>query len=93
MTGACLGDYTIVVSYRVRLAVLSVVIAAILYVLISPLPELAATSALDLPVFALILLVLFLTEPSPVSRLAWGMGAVTFLERDTLLARECVRLC
>ena len=81
------------VSYRVKLTLLSVVIAAILYVLISPLPELAATSALNVPVFVLTLLVFLLVAPSAASRLAWRTRTVTFLERDTLLAQECVRLC
>ena len=93
MTGLASPVTLFVVSYRAKLALLSVVIAAILYVLISPLPELAATSASGLPVFTLILLVLLLAVPPSLSRLAGCSRAVTFLERDTLLAQECVRLC
>ena len=82
------------VSYRAKLTLLTVVMAAILYVLISPLPELAATSALHLPVFALtVLVVLFLACPSEASRFSSYARVVGFVERDTLLARECVRLC
>ena len=50
------AHYTTSVCSRAKLILLCVVIAAILYVLISPLPELAATT-LKLPIFSLILVV------------------------------------
>ncbi len=50
MTEIVTGIKLVAVSGRLKLALLAVVIAAILYVLISPLPELAATSTLNFPV-------------------------------------------
>jgi hypothetical protein len=46
------------VSGRLKFLLLVVVVAAILYVLISPLPELAATSTLNFPVVPLIIVLL-----------------------------------
>lgn len=81
-------------SYRTKLTVLAVVIAAILYVRISPLPELAAHSALKSPVVTFMtLVVLFFALVLEPPRSAWRMPTIALCERDTLLARTCVRLC
>jgi hypothetical protein len=73
---------------------LGVVVVAILYVLISPLPELDATSALNFPVFPLMLLSILIPGfclPTPV--LAWCGRGASLSERDTLQAKTCVMLC
>ena len=46
------------VNGRLKFLLLMVVVAAILYVLISPLPELAATNILNFPVLPLIIVLL-----------------------------------
>jgi len=82
------------VHSQAKLILLCVVIAAILYVLISPLPELAATSTLKLPIFSLILVVLLLIGfglEIPLFR--WRQRVVCFSECHLLLAFTCVRLC
>ena len=79
-------------SNRAKQAILGGVIAAILYVLISPLPELHATHLLNLPPAALIFVVLLLMSPVPPP-LTWHLRVVFLGERDTLLAQTCVRLC
>jgi len=81
------------VSDRAKLILLLVVIGAILYVLISPLPELAATSTLKFPVVLVILIVFLLSASicscAPVSQL----GITTVSERDILWSRNPVFLC
>ena len=79
-------------NYRAKVVLLGVVLAAILYVLISPLPELAATSSLQFPVFAAVL-VLLLLGPVASPRLACLLRTPFLYERHGLLARSCVRLC
>jgi len=82
------------VSTRAKRAVLGGVIAAILYVLISPLPELDATHLLNFPAPALMLLVvLLLTVPDPPPLPSWLRQAGFVAQGDTLLAQTCVRLC
>jgi len=82
------------VRNRGKLILLGAVIGAILYVLISPLPELAATSTLKLPSFGLILLIVLLTGPPPEIPLSpWYEQIVCFCERHSMLAFTCVRLC
>lgn len=78
---------------RTKLAVLGVVIAAILYVLISPLPELDATHLLNFPVMSLVLLVVLLLMPPEPSRLPWLRRPAYVGEREVLLAETCVLLC
>jgi hypothetical protein len=86
--------YTTGVSTRAKRAVLGGVIAAILYVLISPLPELDATHLLNFPAPALMLLVvLLLTVPDPPPLPSWLRQAGFVAQGDTLLAQTCVRLC
>ena len=81
-------------SYRTKLTVLAVVIAAILYVRVSPLPELAAHSSLKSPVMAFMtLVILFFDSLLEFPRSIWRTPAMIVGERDTLLARQCVRLC
>jgi hypothetical protein len=83
----------IAVSRRAKLMLLGVVLAAILYVLISPLPELAATSTLKFPVFPLILIVFILLSPTNSFGLTGLFGDASRPECNILLARTCVRLC
>jgi hypothetical protein len=88
------SHYTTSVRNRGKLILLGVVIGAILYVLISPLPELAATSTLKLPGFGLILLIVLLIGPPPEIHLSpWYEQIVCFCERHSMLAFTCVRLC
>ena len=77
-----------------RAILLGVVIVAIVYVLISPLPELDATSTLTYPVFPLILLSIvmpgfFLHIPAS----AWCPRFASLSEGDILQAKTCVMLC
>ena len=81
-------------SARAKLLILSGVIAAILYVLISPLPELDATHLLSFPPQVLILLVLLLFPlPSDPRLPAWLRRDAFVADGDTLIAQTCVRLC
>lgn len=87
ITLSCVGS-------RTKQALLGIVIAAILYVLISPLPELAATNLLHFPAVPLMfLVVLLLMIPDPPALPPWLRRVVFFGERDILLAQTCVRLC
>jgi hypothetical protein len=73
---------------------LGVVIAAILYVLISPLPELDATSRLNFPLFPLMLLSILMPGFClPIPELAWWGRIASLSERDILQAKTCVMLC
>ena len=73
---------------------LGVVIVAILYVLISPLPELDATSRLNFPVFPLMLLSILIPGSClPMAGLAWCGWGTSLSERDILQAKTCVMLC
>jgi hypothetical protein len=82
------------VSSRTKLTVLAVVIAAILYVRISPLPELAAHSAIKSPVIMFMtLVILFFGSVLEFPGSIWRVLTIVSAERDTLLARTCVRLC
>ena len=86
------GIYTTCVSSRAKQALLGGVIVAILYVLISPLPELDASHLLHFPAVSLIFVVLLLISPlaPPLPRhLRFTFPG----ERDTFLAQTCVRLC
>ena len=79
---------------QAKLILLCVVIAAILYVLISPLPELAATSTLKLPIVGLIFVVVLLIGfrlEIPLS--PWYEQVVCCSGHNSLLAFTCVRLC
>lgn len=79
---------------QAKLILLCVVIAAILYVLISPLPELAATSTLKFPIFGLVLVVVLLIGfqlEIPLS--SWYEQIAGGSEYDFRLAFICVRLC
>lgn len=81
-------------SNRTKLTVLAVVIAAILYVRISPLPELAAHSAIKSPVMIFMtLVILFFGSVLELPRSIWRVPVIVMGERDTLLALTCVRLC
>ena len=81
------------VSHRAKLVVLGVVLGAILYVLISPLPELAATNTLKFPVFPLILILLILLSPTDSPRLVTHSGEADWSDCHILLGRTCVMLC
>jgi hypothetical protein len=73
---------------------LGVVIAAILYVLISPLPELDATSRLNFPALPFMLLSILIPGfclPIPV--LAWCGRIASLSDCDILQAKTCVMLC
>ena len=79
-------------SGHLKFLLLLVVVAAILYVLISPLPELAATSTLNFPVFPLVIVVLLLQD---LVRSLFRSGAPTadISLDDDLPSRNCVLLC
>jgi hypothetical protein len=79
------------VSGRLKLALLIVVIAAILYVLVSPLPELAATSTLNFPVAPLII-VLLVPNLLETARTPAVQMADVWLDED-LPSRNCALLC
>jgi len=81
------------VSSRAKQAVLGGVIAAVLYVLISPLPELDATHLLHFPAAGLIFFVVLLLISLPTPPLPWYRHLALSGERDTFLAQTCVRLC
>jgi len=81
------------VSYRAKLVLLGVVLVAILYVFISPMPELAATSTLKFPVFPLIFIVLILLSPTGSPRPAGFLSDASWFDGNILLVRTCVRLC
>ncbi|HKR83707.1 MAG TPA: hypothetical protein VJS37_05995 [Terriglobales bacterium] len=80
------------VSSRLKFLLLMVVVAAILYVLISPLPELAATSTLNFPVLPLIIILIvpnlvdLARTPPPVQITG------VWLDED-LPSRNCALLC
>ena len=81
-------------SNRTKLTVLAVVIVAILYVRISPLPALAAHSAIKSPVILFMtLVILFFGSVLEFPCSIWRVPTIVFVDRDTLLARTCVRLC
>jgi len=81
------------VSRLTKLILLWVVIGAILYVLISPLPELAATSTLKLPVLSVIFIVLLLSASLSNCCLVSQLGIAWVSERDILWSRNPVFLC
>ena len=79
------------VSGRLKFLLLVVVVAAILYVLISPLPELAATSTLNFPVVPLIIVLL-------VQNLVISLQVSTVQSTDVSLDEDlpswnCALLC
>jgi hypothetical protein len=79
------------VSGRVKWILLLVVLGAILYVLISPLPELAATSTLNFPVLPVIIVVLLQQVLSAL--LAPGLPITDGSPDKDLPSRNCVLLC
>ena len=92
--GLARRHYTIRVSARAKLLILTGVIAAILYVLISPLPELDATHLLHFPPQALTLLALLLFPLPSAQRLPGWLRRDAFVaDGDCLIAQTCVRLC
>ena len=95
MTGLDCGIKLLVVSYRAKLILLGFILAAILYVLISPLPELAATSTLKLHLFPLplILVVLILLSPCCGIRPARLSDDAPWSDCQFFLGRNCVMLC
>jgi hypothetical protein len=73
---------------------LGMVIVAILYVLISPLPELDATSTLNFPILPLMLLSILMPGFClPTAVLAWCGRVASVSERDILQGKTCVMLC
>jgi hypothetical protein len=82
------------VSSRAKLILLGLLIAAILYVLISPLPELAATSSLNVHLFSLVILIIILiTPPGAEARHELLRNLSFWREFSDFLDRSCVRLC
>jgi hypothetical protein len=78
------------VSGRLKFLLLLVVVAAILFVLISPLPEPAATSTLNFPVLPLII-VLIVPNLIDVARTP-AVHTDVWLDED-LPSRNCALLC
>jgi len=83
----------LLVSYRAKLVLLIVVLGAILYVLISPLRELAATSNLKFAVLPLLFIVLILSSHAAGVQLLRIWRNLGFTNSQILLARSCVMLC
>jgi hypothetical protein len=81
------------VGGRTKIILLGAVIAAILYVLISPLPELAATSTLKFPLLPLVLIVLLLGAQLPSSGFVRWARITAVSERDILWSRNRILLC
>jgi hypothetical protein len=79
------------VSRRLKFLLLIVVVAAILYVLISPLPELAATSTLNFPVLPLV--IVLLVPSLAVCVRSSAPQATDVLLDDDLPSRNCALLC
>jgi hypothetical protein len=69
------------------------IIVAILYVLISPLPELAATSTLRFPVLPLLLIVLLTGALVAPERRVFWLRITPVSERDILWSKNPVLLC
>lgn len=80
------------VSGRLKFLLLMVVVAAILYVLISPLPELAATSTLNFPVLPLII-ILIVPNLVDLTRTASPVQITDVLLDEDLPSRNCALLC
>lgn len=79
------------VNGRLKFLLLMVVVAAILYVLISPLPELAATNILNFPVLPLI--IVLLVQNLVISVWASAVQIMDVSLDDDLASRNCVLLC
>ncbi len=79
------------VSRRLKFILLMVVVAAMLYVLISPLPELAATSTLNFPVLPLAI-ILLVQNLAVCVRGSAPQGTDVSLD-DDLPSRNCALLC
>lgn len=79
------------VNGRLKFLLLMVVVAAILYVLISPLPELAATNILNFPVLPLI--IVLLVQNLVISVWASAVQIMDVSLDDDLPSRNCVLLC
>lgn len=80
------------VSGRLKFLLLMVVVAAILYVLISPLPELAATSTLNFPVLPLII-ILIVPNLVDLARTPQPVQIVDVWLNEDLPSRNCALLC
>ena len=80
------------VSGRLKFLLLMVVVAAILYVLISPLPELAATSTLNFPVLPLII-ILMVPNLVDLARTAPPVHITDVWRDKDLASRNCALLC
>ena len=76
----------------IKSVILALVVFAILYVVISPLPELAATcfSKATVSGFALISVVPDLPAPAGI---AFGVSFLAVTPVDAVLNKICVRLC
>ncbi len=79
------------VNGRLKFLLLMVVVAAILYVLISPLPELAATNILNFPVLPLI--IVLLVQNLVITVWASAVQIMDVSLDDDLPSRNCVLLC
>lgn len=79
------------VNGRLKFLLLMVVVAAILYVFISPLPELAATNILNFPVLPLI--IVLLVQNLVISVWASAVQIMDVSLDDDLPSRNCVLLC
>ena len=80
------------VSGRLKFLLLMVVVAAILYVLISPLPELAATSTLNFPVLPLIVILIVPNLVDLARTPPPGQITDVWVDED-LPSRNCALLC
>ncbi|HKR33157.1 MAG TPA: hypothetical protein VJT08_21940 [Terriglobales bacterium] len=79
------------VNGRLKFLLLMVVVAAILYVLISPLPELAATNILNFPVLPLI--IVLLVQNLVISVWASAVQIMDVSLDDDLPSWNCALLC
>lgn len=80
-------------SHGAKLILLGIVIITILYVLISPLPELAATSSLNLHISTYVFLIILLLARPAGARLDFLRQLPFASEVTDVVDRTCVRLC
>jgi len=77
----------------IKSVILALVVFAILYVVISPLPELAATCFSKATIHGFTLVAVVAGLPVPAAGFVFGLSFSAFTPPDTVLNKICVRLC
>jgi len=77
----------------IKSVILALVVFAILYVVISPLPELAATCFSKATIHGFTLVAVVAGLPVPAAGFVFGPSFSAFTPPDTVLNKICVRLC